>query len=114
MEDTELRRKLDALEKKIDDVYVSAEKTRKYFLGVIIVSVVAFVLILLLFSLGLLEIFVTDPDSRKIVQYLSLLEHFRNFSKGVLDTRPVVFYVSVTAGALFLTTRTIASPRWRA
>ncbi|MEK7480221.1 MAG: hypothetical protein AAB665_02945 [Patescibacteria group bacterium] len=44
MEDTELRRKLDALEKKIDDVYVSAEKTRKYFLGVIIVSVVAFVL----------------------------------------------------------------------
>lgn len=44
MEDTELRRKLDALEKKIDDVYVSAEKTRKYFLGVIVVSVVAFVL----------------------------------------------------------------------
>ncbi len=44
MEDTELRQKLDALEKKIDDVYVSAEKTRKYFLGVIIVSVVAFVL----------------------------------------------------------------------
>lgn len=44
MEDQELRQKLDALEKRIDAVYVSAEKTRKYFLGVIIVSVVAFVL----------------------------------------------------------------------
>lgn len=44
MEDAELQRRLDAIEKKIDDVYVSAEKTRKYFLGVIIVSVVAFVL----------------------------------------------------------------------
>jgi len=44
MEDTELRQRLEALEKKIDDVYTSAEKTRKYFLGVIIVSVVAFVL----------------------------------------------------------------------
>jgi len=80
----------------------------------VIAAVVAFVLILLLFSVGLLEIFVTETDSRKLVQYLSLLEHFRNFSKGLLDTRPIVFYLSLTAGALFLTARTIASPRWRA
>jgi preprotein translocase subunit SecE len=36
--------KLEALEKKIDDIYVSAEKTRKYFLAVLVVTVVAFVL----------------------------------------------------------------------
>ena len=41
--DEELQQRLGALEKKIDDVYASAEKTRKYFLAVIIVSVVAFV-----------------------------------------------------------------------
>ncbi|OGG52357.1 hypothetical protein A3H16_01195 [Candidatus Kaiserbacteria bacterium RIFCSPLOWO2_12_FULL_53_8] len=44
MEDAELRQKLDALEAKIAEVYTSAEKTRKYFLAVVIVSVVAFVL----------------------------------------------------------------------
>ena len=44
MEDQQLAQKLDELEKKIDTVYVSAEKTRKYFLGVIVVSVIAFVL----------------------------------------------------------------------
>ncbi len=44
MEDAELRQKFEALEKKVDAMYVSAEKTRKYFLGVIIVTVVAFVL----------------------------------------------------------------------
>ncbi|OGG50114.1 hypothetical protein A2763_01055 [Candidatus Kaiserbacteria bacterium RIFCSPHIGHO2_01_FULL_54_36] len=44
MEDQELRQKLDALEAKIADVYVSAEKTRKYFLALLIVTVVAFVL----------------------------------------------------------------------
>ena len=44
MEDQQLSQKLDELEKKIDAVYVSAEKTRKYFLGVIVVSVIAFVL----------------------------------------------------------------------
>lgn len=53
MEDSEIRQRLEALEKKIDAVYVSAEKTRKYFLAVIIISVVAFAvpLIGLLFTI---------------------------------------------------------------
>ncbi len=44
VEDQELRQKIEVLEKKIDAVYESAEKTRKYFLGAVIVSVVAIVL----------------------------------------------------------------------
>lgn len=44
MDEQQLGQRLDALEKKIDAVYASAEKTRKYFLAVIVVSVVAFVL----------------------------------------------------------------------
>ena len=44
MEDSEIRQRLDSLKQKIEAVYVSAEKTRKYFLTVIIVSVVAFAL----------------------------------------------------------------------
>jgi len=44
MEDQELRQKIEVLEKKIDAVFASAEKTRKYFLAVIVVSVVVFVL----------------------------------------------------------------------
>ena len=44
MDDQELRKLIADLDKKISDVYISAEKTRKYFLTVIIVSVIAFVL----------------------------------------------------------------------
>lgn len=40
----ELRQRLESLEKKLDATYISAEKTRKYFLGVLIVSAIAFVL----------------------------------------------------------------------
>ena len=40
----DLSERLKALEEKIDKTYVSAEKTRKYFLTIIIVSVVAFAL----------------------------------------------------------------------
>ena len=44
MEDAELRQKLEVLEQKIQATYTSAEKTRKYFLAIIVISVVAFVL----------------------------------------------------------------------
>ena len=36
--------RLASLEKKIDAIYISTEKTRKYFLGTMIVTAVAFVL----------------------------------------------------------------------
>ena len=79
----------------------------------IIAAVIAFVIILLLFCVGFLESFATTPDSRKFVQYLSLLYHFQDFSKGILDTRPLVFYGSTLAITLFLTIRAVGSPRWR-
>lgn len=43
MED-ELRQRLDALEKKIDAIYVSAEKTRKYILWTVMITVALVVL----------------------------------------------------------------------
>jgi hypothetical protein len=53
MEDQELRQKLEALEKKVEAIFVSSEKTRKYFLATLIVSAIAFLLPLigLLFAL---------------------------------------------------------------
>lgn len=42
--DQELAARLDAQDKKLDAIYVSVEKTRKYFLWTMIGSVVMFVL----------------------------------------------------------------------
>ena len=42
--DEEMRQRLLELEKKIDAVYISAEKTRKYFLTTTIITVALFVL----------------------------------------------------------------------
>ena len=79
----------------------------------VIAAVVSFVLILLLFSVGFLDAFITDPESSKIIRYLSLMEHLRDFSKGIIDTRSVVYYVTATAMALFVTARAVGSSRWR-
>ncbi len=40
----DVRKKLAEIEQKVDAVYESAEKTRKYFLAVLIVTLVAFIL----------------------------------------------------------------------
>lgn len=79
----------------------------------VIAALLSFVAILLLFSVGILDVFIRDPEASKMIQYLSLVDHFRNFAKGILDTRPMVFYLSLTAIALFLAGRVIGSPRWR-
>ncbi len=42
--DPELQKRLDAMEQKLAAIYVSVEKTRKYFLVTLIVTGVAFVL----------------------------------------------------------------------
>ena len=79
----------------------------------VVAAVISFVILLLLFSVGILDALVRDQDTREIIRYLSLIDHLRNFSKGLLDTRPVIYYLSLTAICVFLTGRVINSPRWR-
>jgi ABC-2 type transport system permease protein len=46
-----------------------------------------------------------------IAQYLSVNYHFENISRGVIDTRDIFYYVTVTAIGLMATTRQLASVR---
>lgn len=50
----------------------------------------------------------------KILAYISVTSHFENFAKGVLDTKDVIYYLSVIFFGLFLTSRSMESLRWRA
>ncbi|MCU0704232.1 MAG: ABC transporter permease [Fimbriiglobus sp.] len=51
----------------------------------------------------------------RAVIFLSVPDHFRrDFTRGVVDTRPVVLYLSVTAGCLYLTVRSLEVRRLRA
>src|SRR4051812_6073928 len=45
--------------------------------------------------------------------YVGLIEHMQDFARGVIDTRPLVFYISSTFFLLFLTWRVIESRRWK-
>ena len=47
-----------------------------------------------------------------IINYLSLTFHFESFSRGLLDSRDIVFFLLVTVLFLFLNTQTLISRRW--
>ena len=46
-------------------------------------------------------------------QYLSIVEHFEDFSKGIFDTGHLMYYVSICGITLFLAHQSIESLRWR-
>lgn len=50
---------------------------------------------------------------RELLAGFSLVDQMRDFSRGVVDTRPVVFHLSLTFLFLFLTLRAIESRRWK-
>ena len=49
----------------------------------------------------------------KVFSYISLIEHMEDFARGFVDTRPVVFYLSLTVFFLFLTLKVVESRRWK-
>jgi ABC-2 type transport system permease protein len=50
----------------------------------------------------------------QVIGYLSVVSHFEPFSRGVIDSKDVIFYVTLIALGLFLTARSMESMRWRA
>jgi len=48
-----------------------------------------------------------------VLSYLSIIEHFDDFAKGVIDTTHVIYYVSFITFGLFLTAKSVDTERWR-
>jgi len=79
-------------------------------------QIVAFVIALFLsMAFMLLDRFLYFLPSAlsSILEYFSLSYHFRNISRGVVDSRDVLFFVSFTATGLLLSLYALQSRRWR-
>ena len=48
-----------------------------------------------------------------LVDQVSITNHFEDFSRGIIDTHDVVYYLLFTSFLLFLTIRSLESRRWR-
>ncbi len=48
-----------------------------------------------------------------VLRALSAIEHIRSFASGALDSRDLVYYLSLCAFGLFMTQRALEAQRWR-
>ena len=53
------------------------------------------------------------PALQPVAQALSIGAHFMNISRGVIDTRDLVYYASMIFGCLLIAHTTLESRRWR-
>ncbi|HWP92521.1 MAG TPA: ABC transporter permease [Thermodesulfobacteriota bacterium] len=74
----------------------------------IVAAVISFGILLVFWILGASS----DADS-SVLGYLSIINHFDNFTKGVIEVKDVVYYLSFSLFGLFLTQVTLDSERWR-
>ena len=79
----------------------------------IVAAFVAFSVSLVLWLSESVSQFVGAPISAAM-KFLSITSHFQDFSRGVIDTSHLIFFLSVVAAALFLTYLSLQSRRWRA
>jgi ABC-2 type transport system permease protein len=79
----------------------------------IVAAAIGFALSLLLYVISWATAFDSGTVAT-VLSYLSIVSHFDSFSRGVLDSKDFIFYLSMIFVGLFLTARSLESMRWRA
>jgi ABC-2 type transport system permease protein len=78
----------------------------------IVAGMVTFAVFLMLWIITWIGSF-SGPTIDKLTQYLSIVDHYDDFGKGVIDTTHLIYYVSFITFGLFLTAKAVDSERWR-
>ncbi|MFQ5527894.1 MAG: ABC transporter permease [Thermoanaerobaculia bacterium] len=79
----------------------------------LIAALLSFAILVPMFSFGLLESLFSTEWLKQAFGYLNLWSQMEDFSKGIVDTRRLVYYLSTTGLFLFLATRALAVRKWR-
>lgn len=80
----------------------------------VIAAFTSFAIILLVFFSGFLGSGSTDSVFQELISYIGVLNHMQTFTKGIFDSRPVVFYSSLTILFLVLTQQVMSMRRLKA
>jgi ABC-2 type transport system permease protein len=78
----------------------------------IVAGMVTFAVFLMLWIINWIGSF-SGPTMNELTNYLSIVDHFDDFAKGVIDTTHLIYYLSVITFGLFLTAKSVDSERWR-
>ncbi len=78
----------------------------------IVAAVSCFVILLLLYVLSW-PAETIGAKGGEVLKYLSVIEHFGDMTKGLIDTETLVYYLTLIILGLFLTHRAVEASRWK-
>jgi gliding motility-associated transport system permease protein len=78
----------------------------------IVAGVLTFAVFLMLWVIGW-PADQSGPTMRQILSSLSMVDHFDDFARGIIDTKHVIYYVSLITFGLFMTAKSVDVERWR-
>ena len=79
----------------------------------IVAAFLSFGILLLFWLLAGLGSLMGDTALGQAVSYLSYMEHFDHFVRGLIDTKDLVYFLSGLVLMLFLTHRVVEAVRWK-
>ena len=79
----------------------------------LIAAIIAFAAMVALFSIGLVEQLIMSSDIKAVLGHMNLWTQMDDFAKGIVDTRHVVYQLSVGVLFLFLAAKSLEVKKWR-
>ncbi len=78
----------------------------------IVAAVIGIIALILLWVVGFLSSY-GEGWFYETLRYIGTFDHWESFTKGIVDTRDVIYYLSFTTLLLFITVRNVESRKWR-
>jgi ABC-2 type transport system permease protein len=79
----------------------------------IVAAIICFSVIVLHFFVGFLPMVSNVEWVRQVTGHVSSILHMKDFARGVIDSRPVIFYLSSIFMVLFWAVRIVEARRWK-
>jgi ABC-2 type transport system permease protein len=79
----------------------------------VIAFFVTWVVLFALTFLNLLGDVLNKPGVGIVLNYIGFQSHLNNFARGLIDTRSIVYFVSITVFALMVSFRALESRKWK-
>lgn len=95
-------------------VYISVGLlTSAFTKNQIVAAVIGIVGLMFLLVIGFVHYIVGEGFFAACLKYIGTYDHWEAFTKGLVDSRDIIYYVSLTIILLFVTIRIVESRKWR-